>query len=154
MKRLIKEVQLSKKMLPSIHFIISTILAIILFPFFGFYSLFVFIGGFLIDLDHILFYWIKFKSFNLKRTHDYCRNITLKKDIKEYKQVLIIFHSIEFIILISIFSFYHKTFLILLIGVIIHIIMDMIYEYSKFKTLIKPLSLIWYMKNVKKQDKK
>ncbi len=152
MKKLIKDVILQKIMLPSIHFIASLILAIILFPFFGFYSFIVLISGFFIDFDHILFYWFRFKSFNLNRAYNYFRDITLKRDIKEYKKVFRIFHSVEFITLISILTFYHKIFLILLIGLIIHIIMDIIHDYPKFKTL-KPLSLIWYLKNVKEQKK-
>jgi len=139
-------------MLPSTHLIVSLILAIILFPFFGLYSFVALIGGFLIDVDHIILYWIRFKNLNLTKTYKYFREIGINKDLEEYKKTIRIFHSIEFIILIIIASFYHKFFLILLISLIIHMIMDLIHEYPKFK-ILKPLSLIYHIKNAKKQDK-
>jgi hypothetical protein len=107
------------------------------------------VGGFLIDFDHVLFYWIKFKSFNLKRAYNHCRNIPLKRDVNEYKKWIVVFHSFEFMLLIAILSFYHKIFLILLISIVVHVVMDIIYVYPKFKS-IEPLSLVWYIKNAKK----
>lgn len=134
------------------HFIISLVLVAILFPFFSFYSFIALIGGFLIDVDHLIFYYIKFRNLNFRRAHNYFKNIALKEDFKRYKKVVRIFHSIEFIILIIILSFYRKIFFILLIGIIAHLTMDIIQDYPKFKTL-KPFSLVYHLKNAKKQEK-
>ena len=139
-------------MLLLIHLIVSLILVAILFPLFGFYSLIVLIGGFFIDLDHIIFHGVKFKSFDLMKAYNYCREITVNKKIKEYKKVIKVFHSVEFVFLIAVFSFYYKIFLILLMGMIIHIIMDLINEYPIFGNL-NPYSIIIYVKNVKKYKK-
>ena len=136
------------------HFIASAILAAILFPFFGFYSLAVFIGGFLIDFDHVLFYLAKFKSLNLKKAHHYYRNIAVKKDMEEYKKVILVFHSIEFIALMLVLSFYYKPFLALFMGAMLHMIMDMLYLYPTFKIMsIKKLSLFGQVKNAKEPNK-
>jgi len=104
-------------MLLSTHFIVSLTLVSVL------------------DFDHLIFYWIKFKNFNFKKAYGYFRDIALKKDHKEYKKVVRIFHSVEFVTLVAILSFYHKIFVLLLIGLVVHIIMDIMYEYPKFKSL-------------------
>ena len=130
------------------HIIASLILSALLFPFFGFSSLFILIGGFLIDIDHILFYWLRFKSLNIKRAYQYCKALDLKK-IKG-KKVFMVFHSIELIVIISILSFYHIIFLALSIGMLLHIAMDIFGEYFISRASIKSFSLISHLKNAKK----
>ena len=139
-------------MFPSTHFIVSLILAAVLFPFVGVKSLMVFVGGVLIDFDHLIYYWIRFKDLKLKNAYNYCKNITHTEEFRKKKKVFMIFHSVEFIAIVIILSFYYPILWILLIGMIVHIIMDIIYELSTFKKRVKSLSLISYLNHVKKQN--
>lgn len=140
-------------MLPSIHLVVSLILAAILFPFFGLYSLFALVGGYLVDVDHLIFYWIKFKSLNIKQAYRYFRGILQRKDVEEHNTVIAVFHSLELMGLLIVLSFYHIVFFVILIGLIVHVILDMIAIHQKFKVWIH-LSLIKSLKNVKKHNKK
>ncbi|MBU0628509.1 MAG: hypothetical protein KKC75_04920 [Nanoarchaeota archaeon] len=141
-------------MFPSTHLIVSLILAAILFPFVGINSLIIIVGGVLIDLDHVIYYWIRFKDINLKNAYNYCKNIAQTEEFKKKKKVFMLFHSVEFIAIIIILSFYYTFLWMLVVGIIVHLIMDIIYELSTFKTMVKSLSLIAYLKHVKKQNKK
>ncbi|MBU1946857.1 MAG: hypothetical protein KKC54_07880 [Nanoarchaeota archaeon] len=141
-------------MFPSTHLIVSLILAAILFPFVGINSMIIIVGGVLIDLDHVIYYWIKFKDLNFKNAYNYCKNIAQTEEFKKKKKVFMVFHSVEFIAMIIILSFYYPFLWMLVVGIIVHLIMDIIYELSTFKTMVKSLSLIAYLKHVKKQNKK
>ena len=77
-------------MLPRIHFIASTILVFILWPFFGFWGLAIYIGGFFVDVDHYLVYVFKKKDWNLFNSIRYFK--------QGYKRSLYVFHTIETII--------------------------------------------------------
>jgi hypothetical protein len=99
------------------HFIVSFILSIVLYPFFGFNVLYIFVGGFLIDIDHYLLYIFKFKDFSIKKTFEYSKNFSAL-----YK--FHIFHLFEVLVVCVILSFYSKTFLLISIGLIFHQILD------------------------------
>jgi hypothetical protein len=117
------------------HFLVSVILCIALFPFFGIFACFTLIGGFLIDLDHPLYYFLRFKNFNLKKAYDYFRNINIKENKEEYKKVFRIFHNIETVVFLIALLLVHLIFLPLFIGLVSHLAMDAIEEFSKFKNL-------------------
>ena len=72
-------------MLPSVHFIVSLFLAVILYPIFGWIVGVILIGGFFIDVDHYLLYLFKKKDYSLRNAYFYFRNndcsLILKKDI-------------------------------------------------------------------------
>ena len=48
------------------HVIVSTLLAIFIYPTYGIFALLVFLGGVLIDVDHYLWYIVVKKSFSIK----------------------------------------------------------------------------------------
>lgn len=119
----------------------------------------IFLSSFLIDFDHYLYYAFKKKNFNPQYSHknlvekrkDWLR--LSKEEKQEYKRPLIIFHGIEFWILLFIFSFFNKTFIFILIGIFIHIIVDHI-EILYFKDVFyHKFSQIWVIiKNKNKKD--
>ena len=51
-------------MWPYIHFIVSLIIVIFIYPEFGINSLLVFLTGFLIDIDHLLYNIFKHKDLD------------------------------------------------------------------------------------------
>lgn len=124
-------------MLPSRHFIATLILSIILFPYFRWLSLLAFIGGFLVDVDHYLMYIIKFKDFSIKKTYEYCN--------KGPKHVLMIFHTAEVWIILFILSFVSKAALIIFIGLMLHMIMDLIYNYRKKRIKNRVYSIVFWL---------
>ena len=79
-------------MYPGIHFILSLIASLALIPFIKYYSILFFIGSFLVDIDHNLWYLFKHKSLSLKKAIQYHVQRT------EF-DLLHIFHTIEFLIL-------------------------------------------------------
>ena len=103
---------------------VSLALALILFPIFKWLSLLVFVSGVLIDVDHYLWYILKFNSFSLKKAYYHSLNHAERDPINE--DVLHIFHVMEIWIPIFILGFFNKIFFILSIGLVVHLLMDFI----------------------------
>ena len=116
------------------HFLACVILTILLFPFFGYYSLLVFISGFLVDIDHYLYDVFNSKTFNLYKA--YKMHMNKGRVIKDQ---LHIFHTLEFIILfLSLVIVSMNVYLMILaISFIIHLNLDYIYELYLIKNKIK-----------------
>src|SRR3989344_2713644 len=111
------------KMNISMHFLVSLFISIVLFPVFGYYSLIMVIaGGVIIDIDHYFWYACKYRKFGLIRAYKFYLN----KHFAE-KNVLHIFHSIEFLLLCTILSFFSVIILLFTVGLIVHNILDMIF---------------------------
>jgi len=108
-------------MLPIYHFVASLILFIVVFPVYKYWSFLVFLGGFLIDVDHYLYDIFKFKSFSIKKSYWYHR----KKDKKE-KDSLHIFHVWEFWLVMLILSFYNKLIFLITFSMFLHLLLDFI----------------------------
>ena len=117
------------------HLILLTPLIVILYPFFGIHSIWAIFGAFLIDFDHYPWTILKLKTFSLKKCHYYHKNIcTVYKD----KDVLHIFHTIEFLIIMvistiityKINNYIYIVSLITTISIIYHQIFD-IYDLKR-----------------------
>ncbi|NQU98923.1 hypothetical protein HQ533_05645 [Candidatus Woesearchaeota archaeon] len=109
-----------------IHTVISAIIAAVLWPFFGPLSLLVFVGGVLSDADHVLWYLVKYKTFNLKKSYDYCKDISVNKRIEIYKKAVLIFHSFDALIGLLILSIIYNPLYIVLLGLVVHLFLDFI----------------------------
>jgi len=107
----------------SIHFIVSAILVLILYPIFGPLALIAMAGGFLIDVDHLFSYAVKFKSLSIKKAYKYHRNLSC---LKEGGKAVQIFHTLEFLILCIVLSFYSQLVFIFTLSLVIHLILDLI----------------------------
>ena len=134
----------------SLHFLVAMIATLALYPFFGISALFVFIGGFLIDVDHILDYYLRYKTLNLKKAYEYYMKGNVNPDAKEYKAALRIFHTLEFVAIIMILSFFKEVFFMMLMGVALHFVMDIwneiklfggLHNYSLIRRLLKRKAL-------------
>ena len=107
----------------SVHLIVSAILAAVLYPVFGPLSLIALVGGFLIDVDHLLSYAVKFRSLSIKKAYQYHRNLSC---LKEGGKAVQIFHTPEFLILCVVLSFYSPLVFIFTLSLGIHLILDLI----------------------------
>jgi len=113
----------------SIHFIVSAILVLILYPIFGPLALIAMVGGFLIDVDHLFSYAVKFRSLSIKKAYRYHRSFGCLKESKNGEKkspMLHIFHTPEFLILCIVLSFYSRLVFIFTSSLVIHLILDLI----------------------------
>lgn len=140
-------------MYPYQHFISCMILSAILWPFFGVFSLLCFIGGFLVDVDHNLWYMYKHKTWNGFKA--YPHYIKAAKN-KEYAgKSFMIFHTIEFCIVLAILSFFYKNVILVLLGLILHWLLDSIHNLKnnmfddRVFSLIYELFMNYCLKNKK-----
>lgn len=109
-------------------------------------TIFIFISlSVLLDLDHILFFIFKEKSFD--------PTVWLKVG-RQMRQTmtpgLYIFHSPEFNIILFILSFFNKTILVFLLACLIHIMLDSLehYRYHKNFSWFKKWSIFYNIKSL------
>ncbi len=134
------------------HVILSFVLAVALFPFTGWLAaLIVFVTGSIVDIDHILWYYVQFNDLNLMRCRKYCYDIAEQRNVVALRKFLVIFHTLEFVALLAILSFFFSWAQYVLIGVGFHLILD---SYDRFKCFgeYEPYSVIvFFMKYYKSQ---
>ena len=130
------------KMKLSIHFITSLVLSAIFYPFYGIASFAIMSGGFLIDVDHILPYFFKFKSLDFKKAYTYYMSTTYEK----HQGLFFTFHSIELLLAGIFFSFRYDLALMFSIGLLVHYILDLIDEMKIAGHLVKSWSFILWLK--------
>ena len=128
----------------STHFFYSLILAAILYPIFNWKAVFILMGGILIDIDHYFWYIYKYKKFNFFDCYSYYLERMDKDKIMENLGVLLIFHTVEFLLLMIFFSFYNNLAFMFTIGVISHYLLDLIFLYTVPKRIIANHSIIWW----------
>lgn len=122
-------------MLPRSHLIIGGICSSLLIYFFHvplLAGITIFLSSFLIDIDHYFWFVYKKRDFNPFRARRYFfnfgdvwRKIPVPKR-KNYRRAILIFHGIEFWVILFGLSFLNIIFLWILAGVMIHIIADLI----------------------------
>ena len=148
-------------MIPKHHIIAGAIISIIIFLIFQLtpaQTLIIFLSSFLIDIDHYIYYAVKKKDFNpIKATKWFFkkRKIWIKltpKERKKYKRVIIIFHGIEFWILLIIFSLFNRIFLFIFIGVAIHMLLDFIELIHLNEPFYSKLSVIQVIRTNKNKE--
>ena len=135
-------------MKPLTHFLLSSILAIALYPIFKFKVLLILAGGVLIDIDHYLWYAYKYRKFNLFECYKHFVSNTDKNNFHENIGILLPFHTIEFLSAVILLSFFIQPVLVFSIGLLSHYILDLIFLYSVPKRFITNPSLFsWVVKN-------
>jgi hypothetical protein len=113
-------------MILSVHFITSLILSAAFYPFYGISSLLVFIGGFFIDIDHFLWNLAKFRDFNILKAYNFHMENVVSNDFSRTKGILLLFHNLEFVLLMLLLSFVSEIFLLITYGLVLHLLLDLI----------------------------
>ena len=150
-------------MLPKQHIIIGFIVSLLLFICFPeitlLYTIIIFLSSVLIDFDHYLYYVIKKKDMHLGRAYKWWlgRRVAYthmsKVERDSYKKVLMIFHGIEFWIILLLLVFINKIFLFVLIGISIHMILDFIDLFIRKDSFYIKISQIYtHLKNRNKKE--
>ena len=131
-----------------VHFLVSLILAITFYPIFNWKVLFILVGGVLIDIDHYVWYIFKYKKFDIFRCYRLFTEEGKRSGFKLFLGIFIIFHTIEFALLMLALSFFNELALLFTIGLVFHYILDIIWQYSLLKQLIiNPSIISWFYKN-------
>lgn len=110
-----------------------------------------------IDLDLVISFVIKNRSLNLRK---FWKESTQSRekwlelgDRSKYKRQYRIFHSIEFLSIIVLLSFFNKIFLLVLLGFLVHLIFDWIELGYKGEDIFSKVSLyLTYQRNKNKKD--
>ena len=129
-----------------LHLFIGLILSLALFPFFRFYSLIVLIPSVLLDLDHFINYLFNYKNINIKKTIKHHENLC-------GKHALNIFHTIDFIIILAILSFFSKIIFLIFIGTAVHLIFDYLDWFVWFSLYSQRIPSIVLYPLIKKRQK-
>jgi len=113
-----------KSMMPTTHLIASLVPFAFLLPTFKYWTFAFFIGSFFIDVDHYIWYVMRFKNLSLKGAYEY--SLPRNKKTREM-DILHIFHVWEFWVLMLILGFIHVFFFLIFAGMVFHLAMDFIY---------------------------
>jgi len=135
-------------MLPKFHIILGAIFSALMYYLLQitlFQTILIFFASILIDFDHYLFYVQETKKWSLQKAY----NWKIYRQ-KKHKPIMMIFHTIEFLILVFILSFVWKGFGFILIGLVFHSIFDMIQLGYEKKLYIREFSLIRFLLRDKK----
>ena len=127
------------------HVLASFLLAGILSPFIGLQnSLLVFFSGFLFDVDHYLYYIFKFRRYSILDC--YRESIKIRKGLlpRPKEPFIHVFHTIEFYLLLGILAIFLPFLRFVLIGLVLHIILDIIDGIKKKTLLFRVFSLFHF----------
>ncbi|MBI4439440.1 hypothetical protein HY638_00540 [Candidatus Woesearchaeota archaeon] len=133
-------------MSPLRHIVVSSVLAAILFPFFGIKVLMVFVGGVLIDIDHYFWFVAKKKDTSIARCQRFYERVMVEKRMKDVLNALFIFHTLEFLIIIAVASFFSEYALMFLVGYVFHIVPDIIFEVRMWKRKVVAFSVLQWVR--------
>ncbi len=110
-------------MLPKWHILFGAIFSALFYLIFKisiFNSILIFLSSVFIDIDHYAWYVNKKKDFSLKNAYIFL------KLFKKPKPIMMLFHTIEFLLIVFLLSFFWKGFLFILIGMLFHSLLDII----------------------------
>jgi len=136
-------------MLPKWHILYGVIFSLLVYFLFNisfFEGILIFLSSIFIDFDHYLWYIYTKKDSSLKNAYNYLKNL------RRNKPFLMIFHTVEFLLIFCFLSCVWKGFLFILIGILFHSILDLIYLAYEKKLNQGEFSLIkYFIKNAKKR---
>jgi hypothetical protein len=127
----------------STHVLVSAALAALLYPLIGWNTLVVFFFGFILDIDHPLFCFAKYREVSLASCLRRCEAMAKNRDVDELNRWLMVFHTVEFLGLLTILSFWSDFALYALIGTLIHMSLDTMQKIKTFNDLGQT-SILWF----------
>ena len=149
-------------MIPKYHTLLGAVFSILIYFLFSltpFQATLIFLASFLIDFDHYLWYALRKKDLNPINSTKWFfkkRKIWIKLPPNQRRKIklpILIFHGIEFWILLIILSFLNPLFIYILIGVLFHAVFDFIeLFYLKEPLYFKASQVLVYLKNKKNKD--
>jgi hypothetical protein len=129
-------------MLPKTHAFYGAIFALALYLFIPItlmQAILIFLASFLIDFDHYLWYISNKKDLILKNAYYYLKNL------KDKRPGMMLFHTVEFLLLVFLLSFFWDGFLAILVGMVFHSFLDIISLAYENKLHLREFSFIRYL---------
>jgi len=130
-------------MLPKWHALLGIPFVLILFLFFDFSLLaltIIFLVNFFIDVDHYIWYVGAKKDLSLKNAFKYLVKYGYSQ------KIMYLFHTIEFLIILTVLTYYFNALVPLFIGVIFHELIDLVYLLYLKKMNLKEFSFFVALK--------
>lgn len=139
-------------MLPRHHLYIGLVfvgITYLFFPKIGFLNLFLVLSSsILIDVDHYIYYVYRKKDFGLKNSYNWFiskskKFLSFPRNQRNNISIAFCFlHGVEILLILFIFSFFFNLFSFILLGFLLHLITDLIYQKSYMDRLDKA-SIFW-----------
>jgi len=136
-------------MLPKIHFLLGAIFSLLIYISFQitpFQAFLIFFASVFIDFDHYLWFVNKKKDQSLKNAYTFLKKLRVKR----FKPIMMIFHTIEFHLIIILLALIYKPFLFIFIGMSFHSILDIISLNYEEELNFREFSFIRYLIRDKK----
>jgi len=131
-------------MKPIYHLLLSLVIMLFLFPYIGWSSLWVIVGGVLVDIDHYLWTLFRHRIFSVSKSFNFYTEKVKRKAVKEISECFLFFHLYEVMLLFVLLSFYSKNVLIFTVGLITHNITDIIHDFYAYgKQAVKRSIFEW-----------
>lgn len=133
------------------HALISLPISAALYFVYGENVIYFFLASFIVDIDHIFMIPFKLKYLNIVKQHKAMMYYSYHREFSAIKKTLFPLHTIEFLFILAAMSFYHEIFILILMGVVVHLLLDMFYEIYRFRQLIKAQNmsaLLWFLKRI------
>jgi hypothetical protein len=149
-------------MMPKWHLLWGFVFSYTLIYFFDFSvvtGILIFLSSVLVDIDHVLIYFLETKNIHPKKFWDY----SIEKKIQwgkldhqqrySYKRPHFILHGIEFIIILILFSFFWKLSFFVFLGILFHLSCDFVILIYEKEHISLKFSQIWlWQRNKNKKD--
>ena len=119
---------------------------LVLYPFLGKIVWIAYLSSILIDIDHLYVYYKKIKKYGFKQTLKYAIGIN-KESVDVLKISLYPLHTIEFFILILILGIFYPIFILIFVGLIYHLIIDLLWDFGMYNKYWKYYSVVQYLKD-------
>ncbi len=135
-------------MMPKTHILLGAIFSLVLYFSFNLNFpglLIIFLASFLIDIDHYFFYVHRMKNWSLNKASKWYFSLA-----KHHKPIMHIFHTFEFLLLISLLSSISPFFFFLFVGVIFHSILDITEMIYNNRLEVREFFLTRYLLNKNK----
>lgn len=135
-------------MLPKYHIILGLVFSAALY-FLNInllYCLIFLFSSVFIDVDHYFFYVIRKNDLSLRRAYVWHKSLG-----NHHKMIMQIFHTIEFLLLISVLAFFSNIFLFILFGMLFHSVTDIIEMLIDKNIYTREFSFINYLKTDKRK---
>jgi len=104
------------------HILTGLAATLVAYPFVGLNALIILAASILPDADHYLIYVWRKRDLSIRRAYKYCASI------KDASTLFLPLHYVEWLIIMLFASLYYDFVFLVMIGFLLHIILDIFYE--------------------------
>ena len=90
------------------------------------FAMLFFLTNVLVDVDHVISMSILDKTLNLRKIFNTFKEINYNGLKRYHEKLFCIFHTVEFLIIIGVMSYYFSIFVPIFYGLVFHVVTDVI----------------------------